>query len=68
MLASHLMSKVKCLVGHDSKRKRAKFDNLVWPCWLISRFASLLVLPYLAWVCLAFALTWAVWQGNPKVL
>ena len=36
--------------------------------WRISRFASVLMLPYLAWVCLASALTWAVWQGNPKVL
>jgi tryptophan-rich sensory protein len=34
----------------------------------ISRLASVLMLPYLAWVCLASALTWSVWQNNPKVL
>ena len=34
----------------------------------ISRLASVLMLPYLAWVCLASALTWSVWQSNPKVL
>ena len=31
----------------------------------VSRLAALLMLPYLAWVCLASALTWSVWQGNP---
>jgi benzodiazapine receptor len=36
--------------------------------WRISRLASVLMLPYLAWVCLASALTWSVWQNNPKVL
>ena len=34
----------------------------------ISRLAGALMLPYLAWVCLASALTWSVWQSNPKVL
>jgi tryptophan-rich sensory protein len=34
----------------------------------ISRLAGVLMLPYLAWVCLASALTWSVWQSNPKVL
>ena len=33
----------------------------------VSRLASLLMLPYLAWVCLASALTWAVWQSNPAL-
>lgn len=36
--------------------------------WRISRLAGALMLPYLAWVCLATALTWSVWQSNPKVL
>ena len=34
----------------------------------IRRLAGVLLLPYLAWVCLATALTWAVWQGNPQLL
>jgi tryptophan-rich sensory protein len=36
--------------------------------WRIRRLASLLLVPYLAWVCFASVLTWAVWQGNQKVL
>lgn len=36
--------------------------------WPIRRLAAVLLLPYLAWVCLASALTWAVWQGNPGLL
>lgn len=36
--------------------------------WRIRRLAGILLLPYLAWVCFASALTWAVWQSNPKVL
>ncbi|MES2356306.1 MAG: TspO/MBR family protein, partial [Pseudomonadota bacterium] len=36
--------------------------------WRIRRLAGVLMLPYLAWVCLASALTWSVWQSNPKVL
>ncbi len=36
--------------------------------WRISRLAGALMLPYLAWVCLASALTWSVWQSNPKML
>ncbi len=36
--------------------------------WRISRLAAALMLPYLAWVCLATALTWSVWQNNPAVL
>jgi benzodiazapine receptor len=36
--------------------------------WRISRLAGALMLPYLAWVCLASALTWSVWQDNPEVL
>jgi tryptophan-rich sensory protein len=36
--------------------------------WRINRLAGVLMLPYLAWVCLASALTWSVWQSNPNVL
>jgi tryptophan-rich sensory protein len=36
--------------------------------WRIRRLASFLLVPYLAWVCFASVLTWAVWQSNPKVL
>ena len=36
--------------------------------WRIRRLAAVLMLPYLAWVCLASALTWSVWQRNPNVL
>lgn len=36
--------------------------------WRIRRLAGVLLLPYLAWVGFASALTWAVWQGNPSVL
>jgi benzodiazapine receptor len=33
----------------------------------VSRLAALLMLPYLAWVCLAAGLTWSVWQANPTL-
>jgi len=36
--------------------------------WRTSRLAGVLMLPYLAWVCFASALTWSVWQSNPAVL
>jgi translocator protein len=36
--------------------------------WRISRLAAILMLPYFAWVTLATALTWTVWQRNPAVL
>ena len=36
--------------------------------WRISRLAGALMVPYLAWVCLATALTWSVWQNNPGLL
>lgn len=36
--------------------------------WQISRPAALLLVPYLAWVGFASALTWSVWQANPGVL
>jgi len=36
--------------------------------WRIRRLASVLLFPYLAWVCFASVLTWALWQRNPTVL
>jgi benzodiazapine receptor len=36
--------------------------------WRINRLASVLMLPYIAWVCLASALTWSVWKNNPMLL
>ena len=36
--------------------------------WRVRRLAGVLLLPYLAWVSLAAALTFSVWQRNPGVL
>jgi tryptophan-rich sensory protein len=36
--------------------------------WRISRLAALLLIPYLAWVAFASALTWSVWRSNPGAL
>ncbi|GAA4409978.1 TspO/MBR family protein [Quisquiliibacterium transsilvanicum] len=36
--------------------------------WRVRRLAGVLMLPYLGWVCLATALTWSVWRGNPTLL
>ena len=36
--------------------------------WRIHRLAGALLLPYLAWVSFASALTWTVWRGNPQLL
>lgn len=36
--------------------------------WRVRRLAGALLLPYLAWVLFATALTWAVWRRNPTVL
>lgn len=36
--------------------------------WRVRPLAGLLLLPYLAWVAFASALTWAVWQRNPGLL
>ncbi len=36
--------------------------------WRARRLAGVLLLPYLAWVGFATALTWAVWQRNPQAL
>ena len=34
----------------------------------VSAIAAYLLLPYLAWVTFAAALTWAVWRANPHLL
>lgn len=36
--------------------------------WRVSRLGGALLLPYLAWVSYATALTYAVWQRNPDML
>lgn len=36
--------------------------------WRIRRIAGVLLLPYLAWVSFACALSWSIWQRNPQVL
>lgn len=36
--------------------------------WRVHRGAALLLVPYLAWIAFATALTWAVWQANPGLL
>lgn len=36
--------------------------------WRLRPLAGMLLLPYLAWVAFASALTWSVWQANPSIL
>jgi tryptophan-rich sensory protein len=36
--------------------------------WRISKIAAVLLLPYLAWVTFASALTFSIWRLNPGVL
>jgi tryptophan-rich sensory protein len=36
--------------------------------WRVQRLAALLLLPYLAWVGFAAALTFALWRRNPELL
>jgi len=36
--------------------------------WRLQRLAALLLLPYLAWVSFATALTWSIWKLNPGLL
>lgn len=39
----------------------------LWTFWRVRRLAGGLLLPYLAWVTFAAALTYAVWRQNPGV-
>ena len=36
--------------------------------WRVDHLAATLLLPYLAWVSFACALSWAVWRANPGLL
>lgn len=36
--------------------------------WRVKKLAGVLLLPYLAWVSFATALTWATWRANPQLL
>ncbi|WP_447895388.1 TspO/MBR family protein [Vreelandella sp. GE22] len=36
--------------------------------WRLQPLAGVLLVPYLAWVGLACALTWSTWQLNPQIL
>jgi len=36
--------------------------------WRVRALAGMLLVPYLAWVAFASALTWSVWRGNPGAL
>jgi len=36
--------------------------------WRVRPIAGALLIPYLAWVSFASALTYAIWQRNPAVL
>lgn len=36
--------------------------------WRVRPLAGVLLIPYLAWVAFASALTWSVWQANPGAL
>lgn len=36
--------------------------------WRVSRPAAVLLVPYVAWVAFASALTWTVWRRNPGLL
>lgn len=36
--------------------------------WRVHKFAAVLLVPYLAWVGFASALSFAMWQGNPQTL
>jgi len=36
--------------------------------WRLQRLAALVLLPYLAWVSFATALTWSIWKLNPGLL
>jgi translocator protein len=38
----------------------------LWSFWPVSRFASLLLIPYLAWVSFAAVLNFTIWQLNAQ--
>lgn len=38
---------------------------LLFQFWRLDAIAGLALLPYLAWLCVAFALNWRVWRDNP---
>jgi tryptophan-rich sensory protein len=40
----------------------------LWTFWRVRPLAGAMLVPYLAWVSFASALTWAVWRLNPGVL
>ncbi len=39
-----------------------------WQFARVNRAAALCLVPYIAWVSFATALTWAMWRGNPGIL
>lgn len=39
---------------------------LIGACWKVSRLAARLLLPYLAWLSLVWAVSLAIWRMNPR--
>jgi tryptophan-rich sensory protein len=40
----------------------------IWLFWRVSQLASVLLIPYLCWVCFAAMLNFSLWQLNPTIL